>query len=136
MAKWVKCLLFKYEDTNSDSEHICSGQVRWYTPVRTELGEKHRQQYLWALLASQLSQMASSWLNEKLPQNIRWRLIKKDTRNQFLALADACICTADHTGTGKHTHIYYNKYKHNATGSANKSLTPTQGSEFRSSASM
>lgn len=82
--------------------------TRWggKTPVRTELGEEKRQQYLWALLASQLSQIASSWLNEKLPRNTRWRVIKEDTRNQLLASADACVCTADHIGIGKHTHRY------------------------------
>lgn len=44
MAQWVKCLRHKYEDMNSDSEHACRGQVRWQTPVRTEVGEEQRQQ--------------------------------------------------------------------------------------------
>lgn len=118
MPQWAKCLLYKYDDMNSDSEHTCRGLVRRQTPVRTELGEEQRQQYLRALLASQLSQMASSWLNEKLPQNLRWRVIKEDARNQLLASADVCICTADHTGIGNHIHrrTHYNTYKHNATG--------------------
>lgn len=120
---------------NSDSEHTCRDQVRWQDTC-TDRTWRRKEKYLWALLASQLSQMASSWLNEKLPWNTRWRVIKEDTRNQLLTSADACICTADHIGIGKHTHIYYNKYKHNATGSANKSLPPTQGSGFKSPASM